>query len=489
MPKSSDLGRFFKHSSIYAVGNIINRIGAFLLLPLYTNYLSVAEYGQLELFYSIFAVVSGLVGAGFSHATLRFYFEYDSLKDRHEVVVTNLLVSMLITLFGVALVGQFAEFLVDLLFNDQTLVLALYIGLLTVVLEVSSQICLAYVRAVENSVLFIVLALIKLVIQVVANTVLIIVYEAGITGVLFGNLLAVLAGWLILIFFVLRRCGRSWDFGKLKEVVLYSYPFIFSSIVGIARGNADKFLINGLIGAEALGIYALALKFAQLLETLVGEPFRNAYGAFRFSVMKQENAAQIQADIFRLLMIGSLVIAMGLSMYTIDVLRLMSDPSFHQAAYLLPLLLLAYMASIGVYVAQSGILIAKKTKYLIYISSLTAIVSVVSNYLLITWFSVQGACLAMLITALFGTGANEWVSRRYFKVDYEYQKLAQLAMLGLITYLGYLGILQIGSFELALKTLWLICFLYLILKLPLFKDEEKDTIYRFVAVRLGLKSP
>ena len=59
--EKKEIGRFFKHSYIYAIGNIINRIGAFLLLPVYTNYLTVGEYGALELFYGVSSVIFGFI--------------------------------------------------------------------------------------------------------------------------------------------------------------------------------------------------------------------------------------------------------------------------------------------------------------------------------------------------------------------------------------------------------------------------------------------
>ena len=70
---SQEIGRFARHSAIYAIGNVLNRVGAFLLLPVYTNFLSTAEYGALELFYAVAIVISGVLSAGLSHATLRLF--------------------------------------------------------------------------------------------------------------------------------------------------------------------------------------------------------------------------------------------------------------------------------------------------------------------------------------------------------------------------------------------------------------------------------
>jgi len=41
---------------------------------------------------------------------------------------------------------------------------------------------------------------------------------------------------------------------------------------------------------------------SDLLQELIGQPFSRAYGAFRFSIMHQDNAAVIQARVVRLLL-------------------------------------------------------------------------------------------------------------------------------------------------------------------------------------------
>jgi len=139
-----ELGRFFKHSTIYAIGNIVNRLGAFLLLPVYTNYLAVAEYGALELFYATAAVISSFVSVGIAHATLRFYYNYKESNDRKAVVSTNYLTSLAITILGGLLIGFWHDDITRAVFNDGAgYPHAVQIILVTLVFELSSQVCLA----------------------------------------------------------------------------------------------------------------------------------------------------------------------------------------------------------------------------------------------------------------------------------------------------------------------------------------------------------
>ena len=167
--QKKDISRFFKHSYIYAVGNIINRIGAFLLLPVYTNYLTTSEYGAIELFYAVSAVVFGFLSMGIAHATLRFYFEYDELADKHQVVSTNYVSSLIVSIIGVVFVGFWYKEISLLIFSSEEYSIGILFVLATIVFELSSQICLAYVRAIEKSLFFVYIAIAKLLIQVSVN--------------------------------------------------------------------------------------------------------------------------------------------------------------------------------------------------------------------------------------------------------------------------------------------------------------------------------
>ncbi|HPA86031.1 MAG TPA: polysaccharide biosynthesis protein, partial [Deltaproteobacteria bacterium] len=51
-----------KQTVIYGAGSMLSRLSAFLLLPVYTNYLTPAQFGTLEIFYMSTAVISIFLG-------------------------------------------------------------------------------------------------------------------------------------------------------------------------------------------------------------------------------------------------------------------------------------------------------------------------------------------------------------------------------------------------------------------------------------------
>jgi len=70
-----------KHSSIYAVGQILTRFASVLLLPLYTNCLSPAEYADVGILDTTAAILSLMIGGGMVTAVTRFHFERPSEEE------------------------------------------------------------------------------------------------------------------------------------------------------------------------------------------------------------------------------------------------------------------------------------------------------------------------------------------------------------------------------------------------------------------------
>lgn len=434
MGNKSDISRFFKHSSIYAIGNILNRIGAFVLLPIYTTYLTVGEYGSLELFYMVSSVVSGMLAIGVAHATLRFYFEYDDIADRHAVVSTNIIASGLITILGSLVTLTFSDEIAQLVFNslEKNILLGIYIVLVTMVLELSSQVCLAYLRARELSLFYVVLSLVKLIIQVSINSYLIIVENAGITGILIGNLCAVAIGWLILIIYTLKCCGFHFHSDKMKAVLHYSFPFLLATMVGIIAVNADRFMLNEFLGLEAVGIYSLALKLTLLVEVLVAEPFSKSYGSYRFSIMKNDNVGEIQSKITRYMTIIVSMTLISIVYSSHEIITLMSNPEYYTAVIILPVLIFIGGFKVFTYIFQSGILFAKATKHMFTISIIGCISIITLNYIFISLFGLIGACIAKVIASAIVLLVTNYISQKYMKIHYPYMCMIKVLFITIL---------------------------------------------------------
>ena len=86
-----DLKRLVKDSLIYGIGTVSRSLIGFILIPLYTRYLTTEEYGILALALVALASLNILFELGMSKALFRFYFETETESDRSTVIGTCLL--------------------------------------------------------------------------------------------------------------------------------------------------------------------------------------------------------------------------------------------------------------------------------------------------------------------------------------------------------------------------------------------------------------
>lgn len=485
-----DVGRFFRSSAVYAVGNALSRVGAFLLLPIYTRFLAVSQYGELELFNVVLMVAAGVLSVGIAHATLRFYFEYSDPADRNAVVSTNLIASFAISAAGAGAIAFFADDIARLLFADPAAKVGIWLVLATLVFELSSQVALAYVRARERAMLFVAVALGKLLVQVAVNTWMLVVLEAGVVGVLAGNLVTVVAGWLVLAGFTVRHVGFAFSWPKLVPVLRYGYPFLLTTLVYLVAANVDRVLITSLITLQALGLYALAGKFALLVSELIGEPFNQAYGAFRFTIMGQSNAGEIQARVVRYLLAATCFAALGLVYFIDAVLHVMSDPSYHGAADLVPILAAAAVARVMTYPAQTGILYRKETRQLFHVSVAAAIFNAAGGFVLISWLGLYGACLTVLASSLLILGLTHRYSQRHFPVQYEYGRLGRIVVIAVAFHFAALPLEALGAWpEFALKWILIALFPVALVAAGAVDREEVRSLRAFIAEKGRGKRP
>ena len=93
---AANIKRMSRHTAVYGFGNILNRAITFLLLPLYTNILSTADYGVLNLIYPFLGLMNVVFMYGMDSAFMRFFITEKDEKRRLEIFST-VYISILVT--------------------------------------------------------------------------------------------------------------------------------------------------------------------------------------------------------------------------------------------------------------------------------------------------------------------------------------------------------------------------------------------------------
>jgi len=424
--RGAGIPRLLKNTRVYFIGNALNRMGAFLLLPLYTRYLTPGQYGSLELVFVSVALVKIMMGMNLSHATLRFHFEYETKSDRDALTSTLLLfVNLWGLLFMLLLIALSRPFSIGMTGSDAYAFL-FFLGFILLFFEVASEAPLACLRAQEQSTLFVASSGLHLIFRVALNIYLVVALQKGVEGVLIGNILASATLWGFLSVMTLKNKRLCYDRQKMGALLKYSLPLALAALPGLFIKNADRLFLGWYASLDVLGLYALAMRFQMILDGFVLEPFHLGFGPFRFSIMRQENAARTLATLLTwfalLLCFGGLLIIL----LSPEVIVLLADRSFHEAYKIIPLLILVTFLRGIHYVFQSGILIAKQTKVIPPITAASAVLNIAALYFLTPRFGAIGAALALVLASLLDTALTYHFSQRVYPVPFELGRIGKI---------------------------------------------------------------
>ena len=106
-----ELKFLLSHSAIYGIGAVVSRLVGFVMLPVYTRYLTAADYGILELITITNSVVGILISIGMAYAIIRFYYNYDDIEYRNIVISTSAILYVISALLAALILFNFLGYI------------------------------------------------------------------------------------------------------------------------------------------------------------------------------------------------------------------------------------------------------------------------------------------------------------------------------------------------------------------------------------------
>ncbi len=423
-----------RHFFVYGVGRILGRVVSFALIPFYTHYLLPSDYGTLEMIEVTVYLVGTFLGAGLTHATLRYYFESEDASYRRTVVSTALLSVLFVCFVLGGALALISPVVSDAVFQSQEYSRLLRLALISLTATVVAETPLVFIRAREKSVLYTIISLSRMVLNLSLNILFIAKYGMGVQGVILGGLITEACLGLTLSIYTIKSVGISFSRARLKEMLWYGLPYIPGGFVVSILLVSDRFVLQRFTDLTQVGLYALGYKFGLVIGAMVTDPFFLIWRPKMFAIAKREDASEIYGRMLTYFLFLELFIALGISAGVKDVIAIMADPKYHSAYQITPLIVLAYVMGGVYYHAQVGILLAKKTKYILYIQIVGAIAGVGLNLALIPLVGAWGAATATLFAWTLLTFLAYRISQRFLHVDFEFGRIAKMLIVALALY-------------------------------------------------------
>jgi len=441
-----DISRLIKHSGLYGLGIILSKCIGFLMIPVYTRYLSPADFGVLELLDMIIFFATSFAAMGIYGAVFRFHSAYDTVQEKKEVISTALLCVAGGSLLWSVVIILGAPTIARGVFGSTAFAPLVRIVALTFFFSNLCEVPLAYWRAEGRTKLFVFVGLGRTLLGALALAYSLVIAKAGLQGAVYANCLTSAIGGLTLFGVVLSGIPKRIIADKLRPMLAYGIPVVAWDITMFVLTFSDRFFLRYYASLTEVGVYGLGYKLAGVVALIVNVPFLTAWQWQQFDLAKRENAKQIYAKVETYLLVASIAVGLAVAVLAKDVLRILTPPGYWAAARVVPLIALSYIVSNVRQVVVTGILIRQATYYLTVIAASCAVANLALNFIFIPRYRAMGAAVATVVTFALLLFLCFAAAQRIYPVPYEYGRNALVLgwatlvyLLSLVPSLGLIG--------------------------------------------------
>jgi O-antigen/teichoic acid export membrane protein len=409
-----------RHSAVYGVGSLVSRFIAVLLLPVYTRFLSPADYGLIETLIALSAILTVLLAAGVKSAFFRFYFDDE---DKRRVIRTSFWFTMASGTAGLVAGLALAEPISELLFDTSAhadLVRASFVGLWA---HVNYEQMTSLFRVEQRSGAYLIATLINLTLTVGATLLLVVALDQGPLGVIVGNFTGTLLVYVGLLAYRREQLGFELDRPLLREMNRFGLPLVPSALFLWALNFSDRFFLVKLAGPREVGLYSIGVRMASAIILFLAA-FRTAWPAFAYSIEDDREARRTYSFVLTYIVVITSWMALALGVLAPWLVRLLTTEEFYSAERVVAPLAFA-AAAFGAYiVVVIGIGRARRTRSNWLITGAAAALNVALNLILIPEYGMMGAAVATI--GAYGTLflAMAWKAQRIYPVPYQWRRVA-----------------------------------------------------------------
>ena len=410
-----------KTTIIYLLSNIIEKGMAFLLIPLYTHYLLPKDYGVLSILQSLIAILMILFTLSLNGAASRFHFDGKELYRKFHY--GNIFLSITIISFIVSIILYLFKDNIFFILGNIPIYPYFY---LIIIIAYGNSIFNVYqlkLQMEQRALEYGINSIIKFLISSGIAILLLIIFHKKADGILEGMAIS-LPLFCLYIFFKLRENKIKFNMNKniFKKNIRYSIYLIPHNLASLLMGFLDKFFIINMIGLSEAGVYTLGNQISAILG-IFAVSINTAMVAPTLKAFKEQDYKYL-IDLANISIIVISLIAVFLSLFSDNIITLISTKSYYTAHVVIPILSFYFVIQMYYY-RVVGVLFydTKATKFVPIATGLSLILNFAFNYFFIKFWGILGAAIATLVSMIVVNYIVIFIANRYIKVGFHHLKI------------------------------------------------------------------
>ncbi len=425
-----------KNTLIYSLGSIASKLVGFILLPYYSKYLSIEQYGTLGLMEVIVQLFINLFSLSVYIAFSRFYWDKNYSGKQNKLFFNTLLFVVFSSIMFILLLFPFCNHFAILLFSNVKYSYLLKLTLITGGLESIIVVVLMLLRLKGKSILFSTLNVSKFTIHLIFTIAFVSMFNQKVEGIYQAQIISGIVFIALSFKYIIKNIEFKFEKKILISLLLFSYPFIFSSLAEVSFTIIDKFFLKFFSSLSDVGVYTLAFRISNTIKVLIISPILLAVLPIVFQSMYDKNNKRFYSKIMTYLSFGVTFLILFISLFSKEIIKVLAyyNKDYWDSYKLIPLLAITALFFMLKEISYNGLQIAKKPKIIASITIIMSLVNIVLNYFLIIKWQTYGAAVASIITSVIYFMLAYIYAQKHYYIPYELKKIG-LLLLVLISYI------------------------------------------------------
>lgn len=460
-------GRLGKNIILVFIGNAGGKLIGILMLPLYTRWLSVEDYGTTDIISVYVSFFLGIVTCCIADSIFIFPKgqEFEKQREYFSSGLFFSIISLTLTALFFGVVNQlFQNWGEQNSFTNN--VWLIYVMLVTTFLQNYIQ---QFARSIDKMRVYSVTGII-----LSGSTALfsfIFIPHWGVKGFVFAiicaNLLSAIYTFIYSKAFYYLS-SQAIEKKRCVEMLRYSIPLIPNGAMWWIVGALNRPLMAEYLGMHSVGIFGVANKFPGVL-TMIFTVFVTSWQISVLEEFGKKGYEQFYNKIFRFVAAGLILVFIFISLFSKLIIVFFTTEVFYEAWKFIPILTLCAFFSCISAMAGTNFSATRESKYFFYSTIGGAVVSIFLNFILIPWLGIWGACLSLLCS--FMTTA---IMRIFYAWKYVVIQNAKVYILMLlICFLLIIALIKISNELMLYSVVLILMFLFVIINFQLKGDIVK----------------
>jgi O-antigen/teichoic acid export membrane protein len=391
-----------KNFLIYNTSVWIPVVLNFLLLPVFTAYLTPADYGMRAIVFLAILILEILTNFGINWVIRSKYFSFSNTDERNRYLSSLFIILFFPRILVLIVFMLGTDILFPTLFNDWSGVYTelFKIQLMIFLINYPNEIFFAIYILERQSKRFSSLVLIKYFSNTIISLVALIIFKKGVFSLFYGELFGVIMFQLISIIHFRSDFTYRFDKTVITDILRIGIPAMPKSLFQTIQLNIDKYILQIFLPVSDIGIFSKS-QFVNKGVSGFNKAFSNAYSPSYLKKMNEDGNDISARNIMTYWILFISIILVFSILFLSDIFRVMGvNKQFWICAtyapfYAMNILITSYALMYG-----NNILLSGKTYYFTYRSIFSGLTNIIANIILIPIYGITGAIFATLISAI-----------------------------------------------------------------------------------------